>query len=130
MVNSDQLPDVPGRQERNMKKFLGAFAFVLALVTAGYAAAQHSVSVTLYETVYVGSNTLPAGDYSLHWPDGSGVVELEISGNRHKLSVPVTVAPTTATSSAAITTTSGDKTLLQGFSTKLGNLMIKDAETK
>jgi hypothetical protein len=113
-----------------MKKLLSGFALILAFVTVSYAAAQHSTSVTLYETVYIGSNTLPAGDYSLHWPDGSGVVELSISGNRHKLSVPITVTPQAATTNGAIITMSGDKTLLQGFSTKLGTLMIKDAETK
>jgi len=113
-----------------MKRLLSGFALILAFVTVSYAAAQHSVSVTLYETVCVGSNTLPAGDYTLRWPDGSGVVELSISGNRHKLSVPITVTPQVAPTNGAIVTVSGDKTLLQGFSTKLGNLMIKDAETK
>ena len=113
-----------------MKRFLSGFALVLALVTASYAGVQHSASVTLYETVTVGTNTLPAGDYSLHWPDGPGVVDLSISGNRHNLSVPVTVVPAKIVTNGAIITTSGDKTLLQGFSTKFGNLMIKDAETK
>jgi hypothetical protein len=113
-----------------MKRFLSAFALVLALVTVSYAATQHSASVTLYETVYVGSNTLPAGDYSLHWPDGSGVVELSITGNRHKVSIPITVTPGSVVTNGAIVTISGDKTLVQGFSTKFGNLMIKDAETK
>jgi hypothetical protein len=113
-----------------MKRLLSGFALILALVTVSYAAAQHSASVTLYETVYVGSNTLPAGDYSLHWADGSGVVDLSISGNRHNVSVPITINPQVAASSGAITMTSGDKTLLKGFSTKLGTLMIKDAETK
>jgi hypothetical protein len=114
-----------------MKKLLSAFALILALATVGYAAAQHSVSVTLYETVTVGSNTLPAGDYSLRWPDGSGVVELSITGNHHNLSVPITVTPPDKfASGGAIITTSGDKTLLQGFSTKAGKLTIKEAETK
>ncbi|NYF91096.1 hypothetical protein RBB79_15865 [Tunturiibacter empetritectus] len=113
-----------------MKRLLSGFALVLAFVTVSYAAVQHSASVTLYETVTVGSNTLPAGDYSLHWPDGTGVVELSISGSRHNLSVPITVTPSTATSNGAIITMSGDKTLLQGFSTKLGNLMIKDTAAK
>jgi hypothetical protein len=114
-----------------MKKLFSIFALLLALVTVSYAATQHSASVTLYETVSIGSNTLPAGDYSLHWPDGSGVVELSITGNRQKLSVPVTVAPPDKFATGnAIVTTSGDKTLLLGFSTKLGKLMIKDAETK
>jgi hypothetical protein len=121
---------MPGRQEMIMKKFVGVFALVLALVTGSYAASQHSASVTLYETVYVGSNELPAGDYSLHWPDGSGVVELSIAGNRHKVTVPITVAPASQVTNGAIVTVSGDKTLVQGFSTKFGNLMIKDAETK
>jgi hypothetical protein len=114
-----------------MKKLLTIFALLLALVTVCYAAAQHSASVTLYEAVSVGSNTLPAGDYSLRWPDGSGVVELSIIGNRQKLSVPITVAPPDKfATGGAIVTTSGDKTILQGFSTKLGKLMIKDFETK
>jgi hypothetical protein len=56
-----------------MKKVLSVFALLLALVTVSYAATQHSASVTLYETVSIGSNKLPAGDYSLSWPDGSGV---------------------------------------------------------
>ena len=55
-----------------MKQVLSIFA-LLALVTVSYAATQHSASVTLYETVSIGSNKLPAGDYSLSWPDGSGV---------------------------------------------------------
>jgi hypothetical protein len=113
-----------------MKRLLSVFALILAFVTASYAAGQHSASVTLYETVYVGSNTLPAGDYSLHWPDGPGVVELSINGSRHKLTVPITVAPQAQVTNGAILSVSGDKTLLQGFSTKLGALMIKDAETK
>jgi hypothetical protein len=113
-----------------MKKFLGVFALVLALVTGSYAAGQHSASVTLYETVYVGSNALPAGDYSLHWSVGPGVVDLSITGNRHKVSVPVTVTTGAVVTNGAIVTVSGDKTLVQGFSTKFGNLMIKDAETK
>src|ERR1700722_13755531 len=73
--------------ERIMKKLLSVFALVLGLVTVSYAAAQHSASVTLYETVYVGSDSLPAGDYSLHWPDGPGVVQLSITGYKHNLSV-------------------------------------------
>ena len=114
-----------------MKKVLSIFALLLALVTVSYAATQHSASVTLYETVSIGSNKLPAGDYSLSWPDGSGVVELSITGNRQKLSVPITVAPPDKfATGGAIVTTSGDKTLLLGFSTKFGKLMIKDAETK
>ncbi|WP_353069704.1 hypothetical protein RBB75_04520 [Tunturibacter empetritectus] len=113
-----------------MKRFLGAFALVLALVTGSYAATQHSASVTLYETVYVGSNALPAGDYTLHWPDGSGVVDLSITGNRQKVSIPITVTPSAIVTNGAILTVSGDKTLVQGFSTKFGNLMIKDAATK
>jgi len=113
-----------------MKKLLSAFSLVLALSTVSYAAVQHAVSVTLYETVYVGTNALPAGDYSLHWSDGSGVVELSITGSRHNLSVPITVTPGAATSNGAIISMSGEKTLLQGFSTKLGTLMIKDADTK
>jgi hypothetical protein len=113
-----------------MKRFLSGFALVLAFVTASYAAVQHSASVTLYETVTVGTNTLPAGDYSLHWPDGPGVVDLSISGNRHNLSIPITVTPAKVVTNGAIITVSGDKTLLQGFSTKFGNLMIKDAESK
>jgi hypothetical protein len=121
---------MPGRQEMIMKKFLGVFALVLALVTGSYAASQHSASVTLYETVYVGSNALPAGDYSLRWSDGPGVVDLSITGNRHKVTVPVSVTPGAVVTNGAIVTVSGDKTLVQGFSTKFGNLMIKDAETK
>ena len=114
-----------------MKKLLSVFALLLALVTVSYAATPHSASVTLYETVSVGSNTLAAGDYSLRWPDGSGVVELSIAGNRQKLSVPITVAPPEKfVTSGPIVTASGDKTLLLGFSTKFGKLMIKDAETK
>jgi hypothetical protein len=113
-----------------MRKLLSIFALLLALVNVSYAANQHSASVTLYETVSVGSNTLPAGDYSLRWPDGSGVVELSITG-RQKLSVPITVAPPDKfATGGAIVTMSGDKTLLLGFSTKFGKLMIKDAETK
>jgi hypothetical protein len=114
-----------------LKKLLSAFALVLALATTlGYAAAQHSASITLYETVYVGSDTLPAGDYSLHWPDGPGVIQLSITGNRHNLSVPITVTSSKVVTNGAIITMSGDKTLLQGFSTKFGNLMISDAGTK
>jgi len=113
-----------------MKKLLSVFALILAFVTASYAATQHSASVTLYETVYVGSDALPAGEYSLHWPDGAGVVELSISGNRHKLTVPITVGPQGQVTNGAIVSVSGDKTLLHGFSTKLATLMIKDAETK
>jgi hypothetical protein len=113
-----------------MKRFLSGLALILAFVTVGYAAAQHSVSVTLYETVYIGSSKLPAGDYSLQWPDGPGVVELSIKGSRQNLSVPITVNPQVAKSNGTLVTMSGDKTVLQGFSTKLGTLMIKDADTK
>jgi hypothetical protein len=114
-----------------MKRFLSGLALIFVFVTVSHAAVQpHSASVTLYETVYIGSNTLPAGDYSLHWPDGPGVVELSITGHKHTLSTPVTVTPVVATSNGAIVTISGDKTLLQGFSTKSGTIMIKDAEAK
>jgi hypothetical protein len=130
VISSDLLPVVPEQKERIMKKLLSAFALVLALVSVSYAAAQHSASLTLYETVYVGSDTLSAGDYSLHWPDGSGLVQLSITGNRHNLSVPITVTSSKVVTNGAIITISGDKTLLQGFSTGFGNLMIKDAETK
>jgi hypothetical protein len=40
------------------------------------------------------------------------------------------VAVTSEFTNGAIITMSGDKTLLQGFSTKVGNLMSKGAETK
>ena len=80
--------------------------------------------------MYVDSDTLPAGDYSLHWPDGPGVVQLSINGNKHNLSVPITVTSSKLVTNGAIITVSGDKTLLQGFSTEFGNLMIKDVETK
>jgi hypothetical protein len=130
VVNSDQLPARLGPKEIIMKRLLSGLALILAFVTFSYAAAQHSASVTLYETVYIGSNKLPAGDYSLQWPDGSGVVELSIKGSRQNLSVPITVNPQVAKSNGTLVTMSGDKTVLQGFSTKLGTLMIKDAETK
>jgi hypothetical protein len=130
VINSGQLPVRLGLKGEIMKKILSGLALILAFVTFSYAAGQHSTSVTLYETVYVGSNKLPAGDYFLQWPDGPGVVELSIKGSRQSITVPITVNLQVAKSNGTIVTVSGDKTIVQGFSTKLGTLMIKDAEAK
>jgi hypothetical protein len=53
-----------------MKRFLG-IALTLALLAAPAFAGKRNPTVTIPETVQVGSTTIPAGDYKITWT-GSG----------------------------------------------------------
>lgn len=113
-----------------MKRFAGAFLLALALPMASFAATKNSASVTIYEAVHVGAKTLPAGDYTLHWTDGSGVVDLNITGNRQNVTVPVTVTARAAGPTNVMTSGEGNATVLHGFQTKSSVLTIQDPEAK
>jgi hypothetical protein len=110
-----------------MKKIFSSVALALAFTaTAVYAAAGHSAPVTFYETVHIGADSLPAGDYTIHWADGPGVVDLTITGNKHKLTVPVTISSHNAANGDQVIITGDDKaTVLQGFAVKSQTLTIK-----
>jgi hypothetical protein len=114
-----------------MKKIFSSVALALAFTaTAVYAAAVHSAPVTFYETVHIGADSLPAGDYTIHWSDGPGVVDLTITGNKHKLTVPVTIsAHNAANGDQVIITGDGNSTVLQGFAVKSETLTIKTGDT-
>jgi acetamidase/formamidase len=110
-----------------MKKMIGAFLLAVALPVASFAAAKNSASVTVYEPIHVGANTLPAGDYTLHWADGTGVVNLTITGNHQNLTVPVTVQAKANQQNSIMTTGEGGQTVLQGFQLKNATISVQDA---
>jgi hypothetical protein len=62
-----------------------------ALGSMSYAAHQESGLVSFPSAVGIGSDSLPAGIYNVHWEPGSGDVQVTLSGNGHKLSVPATL---------------------------------------
>jgi hypothetical protein len=82
-----------------MKRILSTcslFLFVFGSMNFGatsYAASKESGAVSFPDAVRVGTNTLPAGTYSVHWQSGSGDVQVTPTGHGHEVSVPATVAP-------------------------------------
>lgn len=79
-----------------MKKFLSICSlFLFAVGSMSYAASKESGSVSFPSTVRVGATVLPAGTYSVHWEAGSSNdVQLQLSGEGKKVSIPATAAPT------------------------------------
>lgn len=110
-----------------MKKTISAFLLAAAMPMVSFAAAKNSASVTIYEPVHVGANTLPAGDYSIKWADGAGVVNLTITGNHQNLTVPVTVQAKTNAQNSVMTAGEGDKAVLQGFQLKNATISVQDS---
>jgi hypothetical protein len=113
-------------KESAMKRFLAACSlFLFALGSVSYAATRESGSVSFPGTVRVGTNTLPAGTYAIHWQEGSSEVQVTISGNGHEISVPATVAPGSGPDEVLIHR-DGSAEVVDGFIVKETTLTIKN----
>jgi hypothetical protein len=74
--------------------------------------------------VRVGANNLPAGTYALHWQEGSGDVEVTLSGHGQKISVPATVAPG-ARMDQVFMHRAGSAQVVEGFTVKATTFTLK-----
>jgi hypothetical protein len=109
-----------------MKRFLTACSlFLFTLGSVSYAATRESGSVSFPSTVRVGTNTLPAGTYAIHWQEGSSEVQVTISGNGHEISVPATVAPGSGPDQVLIHR-DGSTEIVDGFIVKDTTFTIKN----
>jgi hypothetical protein len=81
--------------------------------------------VSFPSTVRVGTNTLPAGTYAIHWQEGSSEVQVTISGNGHEISVPATVAPGSGPDQVLIHR-DGSAQIVDGFIVKDTTFTIKN----
>jgi hypothetical protein len=113
-------------KESALKRFLTACSlFLLALGSISYAATKESGSVSFPSTVRVGTNSLPAGTYAIHWQEGSSNEQVTISGNGHQISVPVTVAPGSGPDQVLIHR-DGSGEVVDGFIVKETTFTIKN----
>jgi hypothetical protein len=70
-----------------MKRLLG-YALVLALATAPAFAAKNSQSVTLADSVKVGSTEIPAGDVKVTWTGSGDSVQVTLAENGKTVTIP------------------------------------------
>ncbi len=109
-----------------MKRFLiTSSLFLFTFGSVAYAANKESGSVSFPSTVRVGTNTLPAGTYAIHWQEGSSDVQVTISGNGHQISVPATVAAGSGPDEVLIHR-DGSTEVVDGFTVKETTLTIKN----
>lgn len=82
---------------------LSVLLFTLAL--ASYAAEKNSQNITFYDSVKVGSTTLPAGDYKVVW-DGTGdnVQVSFLQGKKTVATAPAKLVSTTSSVGKAVST--------------------------
>jgi hypothetical protein len=99
--------------------------FLFAFGSMSFAATQESGSVSFPNTVRVGANNLPAGTYSVHWEAGSNDVQVMLSGNGHKVSVPATTAPGSG-QDQVLEHRVGNTQVVDGFRVKDTNFTIKN----
>ena len=64
-----------------MKRFFG-IAFALVLFAAPVFASMKPQTVTIPQTVQVGSTQLPAGDYKLTWTGSGSIVQVTLTRNK------------------------------------------------
>ena len=109
-----------------MKQLLITFSvFSLALASASYAATRESGSVSFTSAVRVGTSSLPAGVYAIQWQEGTGQVQLKISGNGHEISVAATAAAA-AGPDEVLTHRDGAAQVVDGLVVKETALTIKN----
>ena len=109
-----------------MKRFLTTcWLFLFVLGSVSYAATRESGSVSFPGTVRVGTNTLPAGTYAVHWQEGSSEVQVTISGNGHEISIPATVAPGSGPAQVLIHR-DGNTEIVDGFTVRDTTFTIKN----
>jgi hypothetical protein len=99
--------------------------FLFAFGSMSYAANQESGSVSFPNTVRVGANDLPPGTYKIQWQAGESDVQVTLSGNGHKVSVPATAAPG-AGPDQVLEHRDGSTQVVDGFKVKETNLTIKN----
>ena len=73
-----------------MKRFIG-YALMLALATAPAFAAKNSQSLTLAQTVKVGSTELPAGDCKVSWTGTGDSAQVTLAENGKTVTIPAKV---------------------------------------
>jgi Protein of unknown function (DUF2911) len=103
-------------KEINVKTILTTL-FLFALGSMSYAATTGSGSVSFPSAVRVGQNNLPAGNYAVHWQEGSNEVQVTLSGHGHQVSVPATVAPG-AGADEVLMRRDGTAEVVEGFTVK------------
>jgi hypothetical protein len=89
-----------------------------------YAATTGSGSVSFPSAVRVGQNNLPAGTYAVHWQEGSGDVQVTLSGHGHQVSVPATVAPGVGRDEVLMHRDGGAQ-VVEGFTVKATSFTLK-----
>ncbi len=108
-----------------MKRASAIAALVFLATACGYAADKHSAKVVFTQPTRVGQSTLPAGEYLLHWTEGTGEAALSITGNKSQVSVPVMVDPKGAGRESLVLHMEGGKTVVDAFTTKEALLTVK-----
>jgi hypothetical protein len=113
-------------KEIAMKRILTTCSlFLFALGSMSYAATTGSGSVSFPSAVRVGTNNLPAGTYAVHWQEGSGDVQVTLSGHGHEVSVPAKVAPGVG-SDEVFMHRDGSAQVVEGFTVKATSFTIKN----
>jgi hypothetical protein len=74
--------------KENLMKRLFGYALVLALAAAPAFAAKNSQSVTLAQSVKVGSTEIPAGDIKVSWTGTGDSVQVTLVENGKTITVP------------------------------------------
>ena len=108
-----------------MKRVLSICSlFLFAFGSMSYAASKESGSVTFPSAVRVGTATLPAGTYAVHWEEGSPDVQVTLSGKGHEVSVPATASPATSRDEVLIHR-EGNGQVVDGFTVKATSFTLK-----
>jgi hypothetical protein len=125
------MPDATGRireaiEENHMKRFFG-FALMLVLFSAAAFAANSNKpqTVTIPETVQVGSTQVPAGDYKLTWTGEGSDVQATLAQN-NKAVVTFSAKAITGKNSPGIETDSkGGVSVLQSIQLSSLSLVLE-----
>jgi hypothetical protein len=78
---------IEASKENIMKRLFG-YALVLALAAAPAFAAKNSQSVTLAQSVKVGSTEIPAGDVKVSWTGTGDSVQVTLAENGKTVTIP------------------------------------------
>ena len=102
-----------------------AFALVLAAASVPALAAKNSQTVTLTDTVKVGSTQLPAGDYKVTWTATGSNAQVTIARKGGaSVTIPAKIVEANNGQTAVLTNTVGGANVLQSIELDHLNLVL------
>jgi hypothetical protein len=112
-------------EEIQMKRFIG-FASLLVLFSVPAFAARNSQTVTLSESVKVGSTQVPAGDYKVTWTGSGSTAQVTLAHNGKTLvTVPARVVEEKHNATGFTTTARDGPTVLESFELNNCSLVLE-----